>query len=124
MGTNQLDDVVLDPSLSNAVGIGLDVTQVTDMAVLVGGGTVGLSEGVEVGTGGGAAVGVVAELVDMHTTLGVGIDVLDLILDDGGGVLVLLRELDGSGDTGVTANDSNLKNRGQWTLFLLLQQMA
>jgi len=43
----------------------------------------------------------------VHATLGVGVDVLDLVLDDGRGVLALLGELDGAGDTGVSADDSN-----------------
>jgi hypothetical protein len=107
VGTDQLNEVVLDASLGNTVAVGLDVSQVTDVADLVGRSTVGLSEGVEVRTGGGAAVGVVAELVDVHSALSVGVGVLDLVLDDGGGILSLLRELDDTGDTGITTNDSN-----------------
>jgi hypothetical protein len=107
VGADQLDEAVLNASLGNTVAVGLDVSQVTDVAVLVGGSTVGLSEGVEVRAGGGTAVGVVTELVDVHSTLGVGIGVLDLVFDDGGGVLSLLSELDDTRDTGITADDSN-----------------
>jgi hypothetical protein len=42
LGSDQLDELVLDASLGVALGICLEVTQVTDMALLVGGGTVSL----------------------------------------------------------------------------------
>ena len=54
-----------------------------------------------------AAVGVVAELVDVHATLGVGVIPMDLVGDCGGGGLVRLVEGDGSADFGVTAEDCN-----------------
>lgn len=47
LSTNQLDELVLDGADSIALSIGLEVTQVTDVTFLVGGGTVGLSEGVD-----------------------------------------------------------------------------
>lgn len=40
-----------------------------------------LAVGVEVGTGRGTAVGVVSKLVDVEASLGVGVEVLDLIGD-------------------------------------------
>lgn len=59
------------------------------------------------GTSGGAAVGVVTELVDVETTLGVGVVAGDVPGDGGGGVLVGLLEGDGAGDLRVTTEDSN-----------------
>lgn len=106
-GTNELDEVVLEAALSNTVGVGLNVAHITNVAGLVGAVTVSDAEGVEVRAGGGAAVGVVAELVDVEATLRVGVVALDLVLDHGGGVLVLLGELDDTGDTGVAAEGSN-----------------
>jgi hypothetical protein len=107
VGSDQLDDRVLNASLSDGVGVGGDVSEVTSVAVLISGSTVGFSVGVEVSTGGGTTVGVVTELVDVHSTLSVGIDVLDLVLDDGRSGLVLLGELDNTGNTGVTTEDSD-----------------
>lgn len=77
------------------------------MADLISGSTVGVSVGVEVRASGGTTVGVVTELVDVHSTLSVGIDMLDLVLDDGRSRLVLLGELDNTGNTGVTTEDSD-----------------
>ena len=57
--------------------------------------------------GGGAAVGVVTELVDVHAALGVGIVAGDVPGDGGVGVLVGLLEGNGSGDLGVTAELCN-----------------
>lgn len=58
-------------------------------------------------TSGGAAVGVVTELVDVEATLGVGVVALDVPGDGGGRVLVGLLEGDSAGDLGVTAENSN-----------------
>lgn len=58
-------------------------------------------------TGGGAAVGVVTELVDVESTLGVGIVAGDVPRDVGGSTLVSLLEGDGTGDLRVTAEDSH-----------------
>ena len=55
-------------------------------------------------TGRGAAIGVVAKCVDMHSTLGIGIMAGDVPADLGGSQLGLLFEGDGSGDGGVTAD--------------------
>lgn len=56
-------------------------TEVTNVPLRVRGGTVVLAVGVEVGTGRGTAVGVVSKLVDVEASLGVGVEVLDLIGD-------------------------------------------
>jgi hypothetical protein len=47
LGTNKLDELVLGRADSVALSIGLEVAQVTNMANLVGGSTVGLTEGVD-----------------------------------------------------------------------------
>ena len=73
LGADQLDQLVCDTSLRIALTISLEVAQVTDVALLVLGGTVCLVVGVEVGTGGCAAVCVVAKGVDVHATLSVGV---------------------------------------------------
>jgi len=49
LGTEQLDELVLHGTGSIALGISLEVAQVTDVAVRVGGSTVGLAEGVDYG---------------------------------------------------------------------------
>lgn len=60
-----------------------------------------------VGTSGGAAVGVVTELVDVETTLSVGV-VAGNVPGDGGGVrLVGLLEGNSTGDLRVTTDNSN-----------------
>lgn len=56
---------------------------------------------------GGAAVGVVTELVDMEGTLSVGVVAGDVPGDGGKGVRVRLLEGDGAGDLGVSAENSN-----------------
>ena len=63
-----------------------------------------------VGASRGAAVGVVTELVDVETTLSVGIVTGDVPGDGSGGVLVSLLEGDGTGDLRVTAEDSNWRS--------------
>lgn len=63
--------------------------------------------GLTVGTGGGATVGVVTELVDVETTLSVGV-VASNVPGDGGGVrLVGLLEGNSTGDLRVTTDNSN-----------------
>lgn len=47
LGTNQLNKPVLHGADGVTLGIGLDVTKVTDVALLVVGSTVGLAEGVD-----------------------------------------------------------------------------
>ena len=58
-------------------------------------------------TSGGAAVGVVTELVNVESTLGVGVVALDVPGDGGGGTLAGLLEGDGAGDLGVTTENSD-----------------
>ena len=58
-------------------------------------------------TGRGAAVGVVTELVDVESTLGVGVVAEDVPRDSGGSVLGGLLKGDGTVDLGVTTEDSD-----------------
>lgn len=109
--TNDLDQLVLDGTDGVTLGIGLDVAQVTNVTDLIGGSTVSLAEGVVVRTGGGAAVGVVTELVDVHTTLGVGVVAGDVPRDGGRGGFVGLLESDSAGDLGVTTENSDWTSR-------------
>lgn len=57
--------------------------------------------------GGGAAVGVVTELVDVHSALSVGIVASDIPGDSGLGVLIGLLKGNGAGDLGITAELCN-----------------
>lgn len=71
--TNQLDVLVLNRTLGISLSISLDVTQVTNVSVLVLGSTMLLSVRVEVRTGRSASVGVVTESVDVKAALGIGV---------------------------------------------------
>jgi len=64
-----------------------------------------LAEGVEMGTGRGAAVGVVAELMDVDATLGRGVTSCNVVGDSCGGGFGGLLESNGSGDLGISAED-------------------
>ena len=104
---NQLNLAIFDGTFSVALSISLDIAQVTDMTVGVSGAAMLLAEGVEVRAGGGAAVGIVAELVDMHAALGVGVMAGDVVGDGGGRGLGGLLEGHLPGDLGVAADDGN-----------------
>lgn len=58
---------------------------------------------------GGAAVGVVTELVNVESTLSVGVVAGDVPGDGGRGTLGSLIEGDSAGDLSVTTEDSNCK---------------
>jgi hypothetical protein len=111
-------------SLSIALSVGLEITQVTNVALLVLGSTVGLVVGVDwqvsassmsisnrlrltVRSSRCASVGVVTEGVDVHATLGIGVVASDVPCDGGVGVLVGLLEGDGSLDVGVSTEDGD-----------------
>jgi hypothetical protein len=57
--------------------------------------------------GGSAAVGVVAEGMDVESALGVGVVAGDVPADGGGRGLGVLLKGNGTRDLGVSANDSN-----------------
>lgn len=59
------------------------------------------------GSSGSAAVGVVTELMDVHSTLSIGIVASDVPCDGGWGGLGSLLEGNGSGDLGVTSDGCN-----------------
>ena len=60
-----------------------------------------------VGSSAGASVGIVAELMDMHAPLGIGVVAGDVVGDGGWGGLGALLEGDGAADGGVTAEHSD-----------------
>ena len=135
LGANELDEAVGHAALGVALGIRLDVAEVTNVAGLVARGAVGLAVRVDCGraqllrtpgngwnasrtarahtvrTSRGAAVGVVAKGVDVHAALGIGIVAAQVPGDGGGGAFGLLREGDGAGDLGVTPDDSDWNMR-------------
>jgi hypothetical protein len=78
VGADERDLRVLDVDVDVARAVGLDVAEVADVALRVGGAAVVLAVGVEVGAGRGAARREVAELVDVEAALGVGVEALDL----------------------------------------------
>ena len=88
-----------------AVGGGDYVAEVTGVAVLVGGGAVVLAVGVEVGPGGHASVGGVAELVDVEAVLARG-ESLEVAGNLGGSVAGL-GEGDDSLDAGGAGEDAD-----------------
>lgn len=69
--------------------------------------TMNLLVWVEVWAGGSAAVGVVTKLVNMHSTLGIGVIALDVVRDDSRGGLGLLGKSHGASDTRVTTENGN-----------------
>jgi tetrahydromethanopterin S-methyltransferase subunit F len=73
LGTEELHKGVGLGADGVTLSIGAEVAQVTNVADLILGSTMGLAEGVEVGACRGAAVGVVTKLVDMEATLSVGV---------------------------------------------------
>lgn len=135
LGTDELNQLILNGTLGVTLAISLEVAKVTDVADLSGTITVRGpvrvdyegrmssqhstptkihsskhrqgAERLTVRASGCAAVGVVTEGVDMHATLGVGIVAGDVPANGGQGVLGLLLEGDGALDVGVTTNDSN-----------------
>ena len=64
---------------------------------------------------GGAAVGVVTELMDVDATLGVGVVASEVPGDSGSGVLISLLEGHGAGDLGVAADGCNcVRTLARW----------
>jgi hypothetical protein len=132
LGADELDELVAHGALGVALGVGLDVAQVANVTVLIRGRAVRLAVGVDCqrvlasiraadtqGSQGKelgvrtvwpsrrAAVGVVAEGVDVHATLGVGVVARDIPGHDGRGRLGLLLEGDSARDLRVTPDDSD-----------------
>ena len=105
--TEQLDKGVLLGTLGNPVSIGGDVTQVTDVTVVVFGGTVFLTKRVEVGASRSATIGVVTEGVDVETSQSIGVVTRNFPRNGGGVVFRSLFEVNDTGDLRVTSNNSN-----------------
>jgi hypothetical protein len=61
------------------------------------------------GAGGGAAVGVIAELMDVHATLSIGVVTSDIPCDCSRGGLRFLLEGNGAGDLRVPSDGCNYK---------------
>lgn len=106
--TDKLEEVVLENTLGSSGSVSLDVTEVTNVSLGVSGSTVVLLEGVEVGAGGSAAVGVVTKLVNVESTLSVGLVTSDVVSDSDGSGLGLLLESDSTGDLGISSKNSDL----------------
>ena len=75
------------------------------MTLGVGGGAMLLRKRVEVRAGGGAAVGIVSELMDVNAALGGSVVAGDVVGDSCRGGFRCLFEADGSADSFVTAED-------------------
>lgn len=106
-GADEFYELVRDGALAVALTIGFEIPQITDVAFAVSLIAVGLAVGIEVRTGRGAAVGVIAIGMDVHATLGVSI-VAGYVVGDGRlAVLRLLLECDSPRYFGVTTKDGN-----------------
>lgn len=112
MGADQGDLLVGDGDGGSSVSVRLDVSEITNVSLRSVGGTVVLSVRVEVGTSGSATVRVVTELVDVESSLGVSVKVLDGTSDGDGSTLGLLGEGDDTLDGGVTLENSNSLSEG------------
>ena len=127
LSTKELHELVLLGTDGVTLGIRGKVAQVTDVTLGIFGGTVRLAVGVDctcqllhslinhgrrtVRTSRGAAVGVVTELVNVESTLGVGVVARDVPGDGGGSALGGLVESDGTGDLGVTPENSDCRSQ-------------
>jgi len=104
---NQLDVSIGDGTFAVALSVGLEIAQVTNMADLVRWGAVCLSMWVEVRTSRCAAIGVVTELVNVHSSLGVRIVTTNVVCDSCGRGLRGLLESDSASDFRVSSENSN-----------------
>ena len=64
-----------------------------------------------VGSGGGATIGIVTKLVDVHATLSIGVIASDVPCNGSWGRLGFLLEGNSAGDLRVTSNECNYKQR-------------
>ncbi|KAH8711077.1 hypothetical protein HC256_007906 [Beauveria bassiana] len=104
---NQLDVAVLNGALGVALGVRLNVAEITNVADGVRGSAVGLAVRVEVRASRGAAVGVVTKGVDVEAALRVGVVARDVPGDGGGSRLGLLLKGDSTGNLGVATKDTD-----------------
>ena len=124
LGPDELDLAVRQGPLGVALRVRLEVAEVADVAFCVRGGAVRFAEWVDCGmvrmrwrkngrganlltvrSGARAAVGVVAELVDVHAPVGGGVVAGDVVGDGRRGGFGRLLKGDGPADFGVTAED-------------------
>lgn len=107
MGPDQFDVFVLLGSLGNTLSVGLDVSQITNMSLLIFWRSVILIEWVEVGSCRRASVGVVTKFMNVHSTHSIWIVARDFIGNTCRRVFVLLGEGDNSTHSGVSTDDGN-----------------
>lgn len=89
---DELDVLVFDRALAVALAVGLEVAQVSYVALAVLWGAVLLAVGVEVWACRSASIGVVSKRMNVHTTLGIGIVASDIVGDLGWATLGVLLE--------------------------------
>jgi len=87
---DQFDQAIRDGSVDVALTVCLEVAEIADVTLIVGGSAVGLVVGVEMRSSARAAIGVVAEGMDVNAALSVGVIAGDV---EGDGGLVALRSL-------------------------------
>jgi len=104
---DQLNMRVADGALAISLFVCLEIAQVSNVTNFIRWGAVCLAMWVEVGTSRCAAIGVVAILVDVHSSLSVCIIATDVICDCGGRGLGGLLECDSTGDFRVSSEDGN-----------------
>lgn len=107
VGTNQLHPGILLGSLSNTVRVGGDVSQVSNVSLVVLGSTVLVAKWVEMRASRSTTVGVVTKSVDVETSQGIWIVTSDLPGDGGWVRLGSLLELNDSGNGLVSSYDGN-----------------
>lgn len=103
--TNQFDKQVLLGTFGNTLGVGWDITQVTDVSLVIFWCTVCFAEWVKVRTSRGTTVGVVTKGVDVETSQCVWVVTFNFPWDGGWLGFWSLFKLDNSANGGITSND-------------------
>jgi len=107
--TGERDSGVGDLYIGDAIGTGVDVTEITSVSNIVDWSSMRLSVGIEMSAGGGATVGVVAEFVDMKA-VGAWGETLEFAHDRDRGAGIGLGEVDRTLDD-LTSQDANSLQR-------------
>lgn len=107
VGTNQLHPGILLGTLGNTVRVSRNVTQISNVSLVILRGTVVVTKWVEVRTSGSTTVGVVTKSVNVETSQGIWIVTSDLPGDGGWVRLGGLLEMDDSGNGFVSSYDGN-----------------
>lgn len=105
--SKQLDQDILLSTLGNTGGVSGDVTQVSNVSVVILWSTVLLTEWVEVRTSRSASVGVVTKSMDVETSQGGGIVTGDFPRDGGWVRLGDLLEVDDSRNGFISSEDGD-----------------